>query len=169
MSSTVFCEVIKEFSLLEELELVIKSDTWTSMKVSTRCWAELLQAACEACSHLKCFSVRHAGGSKSDGYYCQRLSLSPQGFAIPTMHGLRYLQLFGDSFTRDVVPSIADGCPNLQSLDISHIPCLSREDIILLQAKCSIVEDDDGDHMDSDDDFYYIDFYDPYYDGLLNI
>jgi hypothetical protein len=79
------------------------------------------------------------------------------------MHGLRYQQLFGDIFTRDVVLSIADGCPNLQSPDISHIPCLSREDIILLQAKCSIVEDDGGDHMDSDDDFYYIDFYNPYY------
>jgi len=70
MSSTVFCEVIKEFSLLEELELVIKSDTWASMKVSTRCWAELLQAACEASSHLKCFTVRHAGDSNSNGYYC---------------------------------------------------------------------------------------------------
>lgn len=178
VSSTAFCEVIKEFSLLEELELVIKSDTWTCMKVSTKCWAELLQAACEVSSHLKCFTVRHAhaGGSNSDGYYCQRLSLAPQAFAIPTMQGLRYLQLFGDSFTRDVVLSIVDGCPNLQSLDISHIPCLSREDIIVLQAKCSIKEDrvpwglgisfldelnDDEDHMDYDDSDD-INFYDTY-------
>lgn len=109
-------------------------------------------------------------------------TVSPQGFAIPTMHGLRYLQLFGDSFTKDVVLSIVDGCPNLQSLDISHIPCLSHEDIIVLKAKCSIIEDRvpwglgisfvyelnaDEDHMDYDDSDD-INFYDPYYDGLPN-
>ncbi|CAN6347626.1 unnamed protein product [Urochloa humidicola] len=146
VSSTVFSKLIKEFPLLEELELVLHSKRSKAIprfiEPSTKCWAELFQAACGACSHLNRFIVRY-DGKKDNGSYCyERVSMCPQAFVIPTMHELRHLQLFGQSFSTDVVLGIIDGCPNLQYLDIRHITSyLDYWDAMKIKAKCSITVD----------------------------
>ncbi|CAL4906854.1 unnamed protein product [Urochloa decumbens] len=147
VSSTVFSGLIKEFPLLEELELVLDSNSCKAIPMcvepSAKCWAELLQAACGACSHLNRFTVRYDGNKIGSRSYCyQGVSTCLQAFVIPTMHELQHLQLFGHSFSGDVVLSIIHGCPNLQYLDIRHVNrYLSHWDIMKIKAKCSITVD----------------------------
>ncbi|KAL6644089.1 hypothetical protein ACP70R_018855 [Stipagrostis hirtigluma subsp. patula] len=56
------------------------------------------------------------------------------------MNGLRSLELYGDSFTKDMVLRIVDNCPNLGSLDISNASHLDPRDEEL-QKKCSRIKD----------------------------
>ncbi|KAL6644088.1 hypothetical protein ACP70R_018854 [Stipagrostis hirtigluma subsp. patula] len=55
VSSKAFTKLIKKFPLLEELELVFKTDAYSSItkrnQPSNNFWAKLLQSTCEACSH----------------------------------------------------------------------------------------------------------------------
>ncbi|KAL6622868.1 hypothetical protein ACP70R_032747 [Stipagrostis hirtigluma subsp. patula] len=143
VSSEAFIEIIKKFPLLEELQLVLKSDVYNHAtkhkERSTYSWAELLQSACASCSHLQHFTVRHVGREwHAAGYY--QWKSSPKPFSIPTMHSLHSLKLYGGSFTKDVVINIVEHCPSLKSLDISDVPCLDPRDDDL-RNKCSRIKD----------------------------
>ncbi|KAL6622869.1 hypothetical protein ACP70R_032748 [Stipagrostis hirtigluma subsp. patula] len=82
VSSEAFIEIIKKFPLLEELQLVLKSDVYNHAtkhkERSTYSWAELLQSACASCSHLQHFTVRHVGREwHAAGYYQWKSSPKP--------------------------------------------------------------------------------------------
>ncbi|OEL27804.1 hypothetical protein BAE44_0011178 [Dichanthelium oligosanthes] len=145
VSSEIFTKVIKKFPLLQELELVLNSNatnyTTNSEQTSTNSWVELFQAACQTCSHLRHFTVRRAS-KKHCPYssYDQRGGRSPILFSIPMMHGLHSLELFGDTFPRDVVMKIVDNCPSLKSLNISDV-LLKQWDVTVLRNKCSRIKD----------------------------
>ncbi|CAN6338270.1 unnamed protein product [Urochloa humidicola] len=146
VSSEVFSEVIKKFPLLEELELVLKYDTYNhstkSAQRSTNSWVELFQSACKACSHLHSFTVRGAGKEQRSGRYYPRGPRSPKPFSIPMMHGLQSFELSGDSsFTENVVMQIVDMCPNLKSLNITDVRYEDKWELKLLNNKCYRIKD----------------------------
>jgi hypothetical protein len=62
-------------------------------------------------------------------------------FSIPVMYELRSLELFGNSFTNDVVQSIVDHCPSLEFLNISDVPYLYFRSDEALQNKLSRIKD----------------------------
>ncbi|TVU50372.1 hypothetical protein EJB05_01742, partial [Eragrostis curvula] len=132
ITSKAFTELIKKLPLLEELELVLKPDAYNDRRERPTwkyCWAELFQSACGACRHLQCFTVCHADidvGMEGCAHRFYRTRRCPKPFSIPIMHGLRSVHLCGDSFTRDMVLSIADNCPGLESLNISDMGYLRR-------------------------------------------
>ncbi|CAL4892356.1 unnamed protein product [Urochloa decumbens] len=128
VSSKVFAELIKKFPLLEELQLVLKSDAYTtkSKEPHTNSWLELFQSACQACGNLHHFTVQLADKDMSyDSYsYYGSKDRSARRFSIPMMHGLHSLELFGGHLTMDVMMKIVDNCPSLESLHINGIPYL---------------------------------------------
>ncbi|XP_003575531.2 F-box protein SKIP19 isoform X2 [Brachypodium distachyon] len=136
VSSSVLSEAIKKLPLLEELDVVLKSESNRRCH-SDNSWAEVLRSAAEACSHLRHFAVSHDGpkGVANIYYWGKR----PKDFAILTMLCLHSLKLFGSSFTRDVVLSIVGSCPNLQSLDLTHAAYLKMDGELM--AKCSMIKD----------------------------
>ncbi|CAL4899508.1 unnamed protein product [Urochloa decumbens] len=124
VSSEVFTELIMKFPLLEELELVLKYDTYNystkPAQSSTNSWVEL-------------------AGS---GRYYPRGPRSPKLFSIPVMHGLHTFELSGDSsFTIDVATQIVDNCPNLKSLNISDLLYKEKWELQLLNNKCYRIKD----------------------------
>ncbi|TVU50380.1 hypothetical protein EJB05_01750, partial [Eragrostis curvula] len=155
LSSEAFSGLITKFPLLEEIELVLKSDndnySTKGLQPDANSWAELLQSASKSCRYLQCLTVRHVGKEwHADSYY-QRDPKSEISFSIPTMYGLRSLELFGDSFTKAVVLHIVDKCPCLESLDISNVPHLYSH-IEELRKKCSRIKDLTLPAYDSDSD-----------------
>ncbi|CAL4906850.1 unnamed protein product [Urochloa decumbens] len=142
VSSEVFTELIMKFPLLEELELVLKYDTYNystkPAQSSTNSWVELFQSACKACSHLHHFTVRSA----RSGRYYPRGPWSAKLFSIPVMRGLHSFELSGDSsFTIDVATQIVDNCPNLKSLNISDLLYEEKWELQLLNNKCYRIKD----------------------------
>ncbi|CAN6355977.1 unnamed protein product [Urochloa humidicola] len=146
VSSEVFTDLIKKFTLLEELELVLKYDTnnypTKSAEPSSKSWLELFQSACKSCSHLRHFKVRDAANEQRSGRYYSRGPRSPKPFSIPMMHGLQSFELSGDSsFTQDVAMRIVDKCPNLKSLNISDVRYKDKWELKLLNNKCYKIKD----------------------------
>ncbi|CAL4906844.1 unnamed protein product [Urochloa decumbens] len=155
VSSKVFAELIKKFPLLEELQLVLKSDAYTtnSKEPHTNSWVELFQSACQACRNLHHFTVQLADKDMSyDSYsYYGSKDRSARRFSIPMMHGLHSLELFGGHLTMDVMMEIVDNCPSLESLHISGMPYLYGREEKELRDKCSKIKDLRLPDMDYDD------------------
>ncbi|KAL6622938.1 hypothetical protein ACP70R_032817 [Stipagrostis hirtigluma subsp. patula] len=107
LSSQVFTELIQNFTLLEELQLELKShacnddDMPEREEPSTSSWAELFQATCKACNHLNHFTVRYSA-RKVCAYY----------FSDSDWH----------RGTTDEVMRALDGRPDLLSVKIYRAP-----------------------------------------------
>lgn len=97
-----FCEAIKGFPLLEELEL-----SYCSLS------QEALEAVGSLCPLLRSFKLNNRG------HRCPKIECDDDAKAIAeNMHGLRHLQLFGNELTNVGLQAILDGCPHLESLDL---------------------------------------------------
>ncbi|CAN6355982.1 unnamed protein product [Urochloa humidicola] len=145
VSSKVFSELIKKFPLLEELELVFKSDAYTtkSKQLSNNSWLQLFQSTCEACRHLHHFTVRRTDKVSRYHNYYEWEGSSTKHFSIPMMHGLHSLELFGGHLAKHMVINIVNNSPRLESLNISDRPSLyldSCDEEKDLRNKCSKIK-----------------------------
>ncbi|CAO2189460.1 unnamed protein product [Urochloa humidicola] len=111
-----FEEEIKKFPLLEELEISLFTNIGGK---------HVFQAVGQACPELKHFRFN-------------RYNKDDDAMGIACMHGLRTLQLFGNSLTNDGLTAILDNCPYLESLDIRHCFNIIMDDT--LKAKCARIK-----------------------------
>lgn len=114
-------EAIKQFPLLEELELSFCDN------VTYKAYA-IIGVTCGP--QLKCLKL-----SKSffDGW-----GGNEDVWVIKNMHELRSLQLFANTLTNKGLSAILDNCPNLESLDIRH--CYNVDMDASLRAKCARIK-----------------------------
>ncbi|KAF0897814.1 hypothetical protein E2562_000520 [Oryza meyeriana var. granulata] len=137
-------EAIKEFPLLEELELSF-CDNVTH---------EAYAVIGIACPQLKRFRL-----SKQSFYGSGAPSWmnNQEAREIANMHELRSLQLFANNLTNEGLSTILDNCPHLESLDIRHCFNVDMGDAMddSLRAKCTRIKmlrpPDDSTH---DNDFH---------------
>ncbi|KAK3121201.1 hypothetical protein QOZ80_8BG0648040 [Eleusine coracana subsp. coracana] len=116
-------EAIPKFPQLEELELSLHTDMFNDMY-------EVCAAAAEACPLLKTLRLN------KQRYHCNSRVEDKEAMEIGKMHGLRSLQLFGNSLGNDGLAAILDGCPQLEYLDVRH--CFSiRMDRDNMQNRCA--------------------------------
>ncbi|CAO2209880.1 unnamed protein product [Urochloa humidicola] len=139
-----FEEEIKKFPLLEELEISLFTNIGGK---------HVFQAVGQACPKLKHFRFNsyrfinignreHSDDSDDDDYYDYDDNnlryKDDDAMGIASMHGLRTLQLFGNSLTNEGLTAILDNCPYLESLDICHCFNIIMDDT--LQAKCARIK-----------------------------
>ncbi|CAJ2640721.1 unnamed protein product [Trifolium pratense] len=152
ISDKVFCEAVKKFSLLEEVELSF-NDELTK---------DSLEAIGQNCPHLKTlkFNQPYKGINcrSYKGYKSNKEALA----IAKTMPGLRHLELWGNKLTNDGLVAILDGCPYLEFLDIRMCYNLVMHENLAKRC-CDNIKKirypneyiDDHDDDDDDDDFAY--------------
>ncbi|XBI20936.1 hypothetical protein VPH35_062129 [Triticum aestivum] len=122
-SDEALTEAMVKFPLLEELELALCSNVGES---------GVLGVVGKACPQLKSFRLIKdvLYDSEANDY-----DKDDEAMGIATMHGLRSLQLFGNSLTNKGLTAILDNCRHLESLDIRH--CFNVYMDNTLRTKCA--------------------------------
>ncbi|CAL5003512.1 unnamed protein product [Urochloa decumbens] len=129
-----FEEEIKKFPLLEELEISLFTN------IGGKQMFEEVGKSCPELKHFRFNSYRfYSFGEYSDDEDNEfRYNKDDNALGIASMHGLRSLQLFGNSFTNEGLTAILDNCPHLESLDIRHCFNIDMDDA--LRAKCATIK-----------------------------
>ncbi|KAL6843355.1 hypothetical protein ACP4OV_027068 [Aristida adscensionis] len=121
-------EAIKKFPLLEELELSLFRGSGLGLDDIG------FDDIGEACPLLTCFRLNRRRFRQRWGVNV----INCEAMDIARMHGLRSLQLFGNSLGNAGLMAIVDGCPHLESLDIRHCFNVKMDDDI--RTKCERIK-----------------------------
>jgi len=113
----------------------------------------MFEAICEACPRLKKLKMSFDGRLDSN-YYDDLMAIiyHEETYVIPVMSELRYLELLRYNLTAAGLTAIIDGCPLLESLNVTGgyiIHMMDQE----LRAKCARVKNLSL-PCDSDEDSY---------------
>ncbi|XP_039853257.1 putative F-box/LRR-repeat protein 9 [Panicum virgatum] len=121
VSNEGFTQLVARCPLLEDLMLVL------CPRIGGR---DVYEATGRACPQLRRFRLRtrefcFAADRYSDG----------EALGVAAMHGLRTLALYGSDVTNDELAAVLDGCPHLESLDLSEYFNIVADDA--LRARCA--------------------------------
>ena len=140
VSNEGFTQLVARCPLLEDLMLVL------CPKIGGR---DVYEATGRACPQLRRFRLRKRA-------FC--FHGSGEALGVAAMHGLRTLALLGSDVTNDELAAVLDGCPHLESLDLSECFNIVADDA--LRARCARIkslvlpplhrEIDDGDYYEID-------------------
>ena len=120
VSNEGFTQLINKCPLLEDLLLVFCHN------VGGR---DVYEATGRACPQLRRFKLR-------TGAFCFAADKSGgEALGVAAMHGLRTLALHGSDVTNDELAAVLDGCPHLESLDMSKCFNIVADDA--LRARCA--------------------------------
>ncbi|KAJ4805637.1 RNI-like superfamily protein [Rhynchospora pubera] len=121
LSAEAIAHTAKRQPLLEEIEI-------TFGPFSKR----LTEIVGTACPRLKSFKFNHTcyNMSPSNPVNDEALGIAK------TMHQLRHLELIGNRLTNEGLTAILDGCPHLETLDVSECFDVNMDDDMLLLARC---------------------------------
>ena len=90
---------------------------------------DVYEATGRACPQLRRFKLR-------TGAFCFAADKSGgEALGVAAMHGLRTLALHGSDVTNDELAAVLDGCPHLESLDMSKCFNIVADDA--LRARCA--------------------------------
>ena len=120
VSNEGFTHLVARCPLLEDLMLVL------CPRIRGR---DVYEATGRACPQLRRFKLR-------TGAFCFAADKSGgEALGVAAMHGLRTLALHGSDVTNDELAAVLDGCPHLESLDLSE--CFNSVADDALRARCA--------------------------------
>ena len=120
VSNEGFTHLVARCPLLEDLMLVL------CPRIRGR---DVYEATGRACPQLRRFRLRTRE-------FCFAADMSGgEALGVAAMHGLRTLALYGSDVTNDELAAVLDGCPHLESLDMSKCFNIVADDA--LRARCA--------------------------------
>ncbi|KAF8662544.1 hypothetical protein HU200_056141 [Digitaria exilis] len=117
-------EAVKEFPLLEELELSLCDNVAGGFQV--------FEFVGEVCPQLKHFRLNR------NRFDYTEWNRNKDVRGIATMHGLHSLQLFSNHLTDEGLETILNNCPHLEFLDMRHCFNINMDETLLL--KCARIK-----------------------------